>query len=325
MQHAQDVRSPSIETVVLAGGVGGARFVDSLCHVHAPADIAAIINTGDDIVMHGLYISPDVDIVLSTLAGIIHPQQGWGIVDDTDHCMAMLGTLGAPTWFMLGDKDLALHIQRTALMYQGQTVTHITQQFARALGVDVTLLPMSNSHVATHINTPDGWVHFQEFLVRDRARSPITGIAYHGIDAAEPSPEVWAALARAKRVFIAPSNPLVSVGTILALRGMRQWFQERRIPVIAISPIVGGNVIKGPLVPMLQHAGYEVSARGIATWYHGLIDGIVIDDVDATLAPDIEASGVAVCVTDTIMATPERKARLAQRCLDFCSALGGTP
>ncbi len=323
MQDTHTV-SQSMRTVVLAGGVGGARFLDGLRLVSPPPQITAIVNTGDDIEMHGLYISPDVDIVLSTLAGIIHPGQGWGIVDDTDHCMGMMGQLGAQTWFMLGDKDLALHIQRTALRKQGLTVTQITQQYAQALGVDVRVLPMTNSHVETHIHTPAGWIHFQEYLVRERAQPPIHGIAYRGIADAQASDEVWQALRQAEQIIIAPSNPIVSVGTILALSGIREFFAQRRVPVIAISPIVGGNVIKGPLVPMLQHAGYAVSPVGIAQWYHGLIDGMVIDSVDSALADAVAATGVRVCVTDTIMADPARKAALAQRCLDFCAELSQT-
>lgn len=323
MQDTHTV-SQSMRTVVLAGGVGGARFLDGLRLVSPPPQITAIVNTGDDIEMHGLYISPDVDIVLSTLAGIIHPGQGWGIVDDTDHCMGMMGQLGAQTWFMLGDKDLALHIQRTALRKQGLTVTQITQQYAQALGVDVRVLPMTNSHVETHIHTPAGWIHFQEYLVRERAQPPIHGIAYHGIADAQASDEVWQALRQAEQIIIAPSNPIVSVGTILALSGIREFFAQRRVPVIAISPIVGGNVIKGPLVPMLQQAGYAVSPVGIAQWYHGLIDGMVIDSVDSALADAVAATGARVCVTDTIMADPARKAALAQRCLDFCAELSQT-
>ncbi|MFM2031405.1 MAG: hypothetical protein RLZZ297_170 [Chloroflexota bacterium] len=311
--HTHSGSHPSI--AVLCGGVGAARFLEGVVQVTDPRAVSAIINTGDDIVMHGLHISPDVDIVLSTLAGIINPAHGWGIVDDTDHCMQMLKTLGAPGWFMLGDKDLALHIQRTAMALSGATPTDIARSFARALGVTVDLLPMTHAAVATHISTPAGDVHFQEYLVRDRATAAITGIHYRGIETATATDAVWAALRTATRICIAPSNPIVSVGTILALPGVRDFLQNRTIPVVAVSPIVGGAAIKGPLVPMLVNAGYEVSALGIAQWYRGLIDTLVIDTADAALAPAIAALGITPVVTDTIMRDAATKAALARTVL----------
>ncbi len=309
------------KTVVLSGGVGAARFLAGLNQIVDPTSICAIINTGDDIEFHGLVISPDIDIVMCTLAGIIHPGQGWGIVDDSDHCMSMLRTLGAPDWFMLGDKDLALHIQRTALRKQGLNETQITDRFRRAFEVNVTLLPMTHDSVQTHINTPAGEVHFQEYLVRDRAKSQITGIHYHGITGAHATPDVLHSLRSATGIVIAPSNPLVSVGTILALPNVHQLIAQRHVPAIAISPIVGGAAIKGPAVAMLNYAGIEVSALGIARHYQGLIDGMVIDNVDAALAPAIESLGMAVCVTDTIMSDDMRKAHLARTCMEFMATL----
>lgn len=309
------------QTVVFSGGVGAARFLEGLVNVLPAESICAIVNTGDDIEMHGLYISPDVDIVICTLAGIIHPGQGWGIVDDTDHCMGMLGKLGAPTWFMLGDKDMALHIQRTALMKQGLTATQISQQFCDALGVGVRILPMTHDSVQTHIHTPQGLVHFQHFLVRDRAQSAITGIEYVGIDTAQATSDVHDAIATAQQIIIAPSNPLVSVGTILGLPGIGERLRNRQVPAITVSPIVGGKAIKGPLVPMLQNAGIDVSALGIATHYQGLIDGMVIDQQDAELAPAIEALGIRVRVTDTIMRDQAHKTALANQCLELLAEL----
>jgi LPPG:FO 2-phospho-L-lactate transferase len=235
--------------------------------------------------------------------------------------MSMLRTLGAPDWFMLGDKDLALHIQRTALRKQGWNETQITDQFRRTFGVNVTLLPMTHDSVQTHINTPAGEVHFQEYLVRDRAKAQITGIHYHGIDSAYATADVLHSLQTATGIVIAPSNPLVSVGTILALPEIRQIITQRHVPAIAISPIVGGAAIKGPAVAMLNYAGIEVSALGIARHYQGLIDGMVIDNVDAALAPAIEALGMAVCVTDTIMSDDMRKANLARTCMEFMATL----
>ncbi|NBU63136.1 MAG: 2-phospho-L-lactate transferase [Chloroflexia bacterium] len=309
------------KTIVLSGGVGAARFLAGLQQIVDPTSICAIINTGDDIEFHGLAISPDVDIVMCTLAGIIHPTQGWGIVDDSDHCMTMLRTLGAPDWFMLGDKDLALHIQRTALRKKGWNETQITQQFRTALGVKATLLPMTHDSVQTHIITPAGDVHFQEYLVRDRAKAQILGIEYRGITSAHATGDVLHSLRTAAGIIIAPSNPLVSVGTILGLPHVRQLISQRHVPAIAISPIVGGAAIKGPAVAMLNYAGIAVSALGVAQHYQGLIDGMVIDNVDATLAPAIEALGMAVCVTDTIMSDDMRKANLARTCMEFMATL----
>lgn len=309
------------QTVVLSGGVGAARFLEGLVNVLPAKSICAIVNTGDDIEMHGLHISPDVDIVICTLAGIIHPGQGWGIIDDTDHCMGMLGKLGAPTWFMLGDKDMALHIQRTALMKQGLNATQISQQFCEALGVAVRVLPMTHDSVQTHIRTPQGLVHFQHFLVRDRAQSTITGIEYLGMEHAHATPDVHDAIAQAHQIIIAPSNPLVSVGTILGLPGVDTALCNRRVPAITVSPIVGGKAIKGPLVPMLQNAGIEVSALGVAKYYQGRIDGMVIDQQDSELATAIEALGIRVRVTDTIMRDLAHKSALATQCLELLAEL----
>ncbi len=321
MHTPPQIPNTSHKTIVFSGGVGAARFLEGLVQILPRDAVCAIINTGDDVEMHGLVISPDVDIVLCTLAGIIHPTQGWGIVDDSDHCMHMLGKLGAPTWFMLGDKDLALHIQRTALLKQGWNATQIAEHFRQCLDVPALLLPMSHESVQTHISTPSGDVHFQEYLVRDRARSQITGITYRGIAQAQATAEVMHALTNASGIIIAPSNPFVSVGTILALPGIRNQLMNARVPRIAISPIVGGSAIKGPAVAMLQHAGVEISAVGIAKLYQGCIDGMVIDTVDADLAPRITELGMKVCITDTIMRDSERKAALATTCLRFMTEL----
>lgn len=317
MQTPPTIPEITNKTVVFSGGVGAARFLEGLIRVLPDNAVCAIVNTGDDIEMHGLLISPDIDIVLCTLAGLIHPTQGWGVVDDSDHCMQMLGKLGAPTWFMLGDKDLAFHIQRSALHKAGWHATHIAEHFRQCLGVKALLLPMSHDTVHTHIVTPAGVRHFQEYLVRDRAQAVVTGIEYHGIETAQATPYVQQALATATGLIIAPSNPFVSVGTILALPGVRQALMQARVPRIAISPIVGGAAIKGPAVAMLTHAGVEISAYGIATLYQGCIDGMVIDNVDAALAPRINALGIKVCVTDTIMRDTEHKQRLAETCVRF--------
>ncbi|PDW00108.1 2-phospho-L-lactate transferase [Candidatus Chloroploca asiatica] len=296
---------------VLAGGVGAARFLEGVVQVVPPATVTAVVNTGDDFVLHGLVISPDLDIVTCTLADLIDREQGWGIAGDTDECMQWLGRLGGPTWFKLGDRDLALHIRRTALLSEGESLTAIADQFRQALGVAVKLVPMSDDPAPTHILTPVGEMHFEEYFVRRRAQDRVTGVRLHAAGRALPSPDALAACAEAAAIVIAPSNPVVSVGPIVSLPGMREAIRSARVPVVAVSPIVGGAAIKGPAAPLMQAMGMEVSALGVARAYADLIDGIVIDQVDADLAPAIAALGLQVAVTDTIMRGPDEKAHLA--------------
>lgn len=307
--------------VVLAGGVGAARFIEGLVQVVAPETITAVVNTGDDFELHGLTISPDVDIVTGTLAGVIDQVQGWGIVDDTAECMSWLGKLGAPTWFKLGDRDLAFHIYRTALLKQGLSLSQIADQFRRALGVAVRIMPMSDQPVPTHIITPAGEMHFEEYFVQRRAQDEVLGVRFVNAEAASPAPGLLEAIASASVILFAPSNPIVSVGPILALPGVRAALQATKAPIVAVSPIVGGAPIKGPAAPLMRSQGLEVSALGIAHAYQGLIGGLVIDDLDAALAAPIAALGMGVVVTDTIMRGPEEKAHLAQTALDLAASL----
>ena len=301
--------------ITLAGGVGAARFLEGLVQVVPPAEVTAIVNTGDDFELHGLSISPDLDIVTCTLAGLIDQAQGWGIAGDTLECMDWLGRLGAPTWFSLGDRDLALHIRRTTLLRAGHTLSEVSDQFRRALGVAVRILPMSDQPVPTHVLTPAGELHFEEYFVQRRAQDEVLGVRYVGVEAARPAPGVLEAIRAAEAVLIAPSNPIVSVGTILALPGVRSALRETRAPVVAVSPIVGGAAIKGPAAPLMRSQGFEVSARGVAACYHGVADALVIDQVDAALAGEIRGLGMHVVVTDTIMRGPAEKRALAQAAL----------
>ncbi|KPV52228.1 2-phospho-L-lactate transferase [Kouleothrix aurantiaca] len=302
--------------VTLAGGVGAARFLEGVVQVVPPEQVTAIVNTGDDITLHGLYISPDVDIVTYTLAGIVEPVNGWGIAGDSTNTLGMLKQLGVDTWFLLGDRDLAVHIRRTELMRAGRTLAEISDEFRRALGVATQVLPMCNEPVSTHIDTDAGLMHFEHFLVQRRAQDAVRGVQFVGADVAQPAPGVLEAIRDAEAILIAPSNPIVSVGTILAVPGVRAAIEASAAPVVAVSPIVGGAAIKGPAAPMLTALGYEVSARGVAQCYAGLIDALVIDQVDAALADDIRAMGIDVVVTDTIMRGPAEKRALAQATLD---------
>lgn len=302
--------------VTLAGGVGAARFLEGLVQVVPPETVTAVVNTGDDFELHGLYISPDLDIVTCTLADVIDREQGWGITGDTRNCLDWMGKLGGETWFALGDKDLALHIQRTALLRAGHTLAEVADRFRRALGVAVRIVPMSNDPVPTHIVTPMGEMHFEEFFVKHRCQPEILGVRSLGVERARPAPGILEAIAGAEAVVIAPSNPIVSVGTILGLSGVRAALEATPAPVVAISPIVGGAAIKGPAVPMMRSAGVEPTALGIARHYHGLIDALVIDEADRSLAPQIESLGIRAIVTDTIMRGPMEKAALARVALE---------
>ncbi len=302
--------------VTLAGGVGAARFLEGVVQVVPPEDVTAIVNTGDDITLHGLYISPDVDIVTYTLAGIVEPSQGWGVRGDTTNTLDMLKKLGADTWFLLGDQDLAVHIRRTELMRAGVPLSEIADQFRRALGVATRVLPMCEQPVGTYIQTTAGLMHFEHYLVQRHAQDEVLGVHFEGAASARPAPGVLEAIRDAEAILIAPSNPIVSVGTILAVPGVRAALEATSAPLVAVSPIVGGAAIKGPAAPLMQALGFEVSARGVAHCYAGLADVLVIDQVDAALADDIRAGGMDVAVTDTIMRGPAEKRALAQAAID---------
>lgn len=307
--------------LTLAGGVGAARFLEGLVQVVPPAEVTALVNTGDDITLHGLYISPDVDIVTYTLAGIVEESQGWGVRGDTTHTLQMLKRLGADTWFLLGDQDLAVHIRRTELLRAGRTLAEIADEFRRALGVATRIIPMCNQPVGTYIDTSAGRMHFEHYLVQRHAKDAVLGVHFAGAEAATPAPGVLEAIREAEAIVIAPSNPIVSVGTILAVPGIRAAIEASPAPVVAVSPIVGGQAIKGPAAPLMAALGYEVSARGVAQCYAGLIDALVIDHADAALAEDIRAMGVEVLVTDTIMRGMPEKRALAQAVLDAAAAV----
>lgn len=298
--------------VTLAGGVGAARFLEGLVQVVPPETVTAIVNTGDDFELHGLYISPDLDIVTCTLAGVIDQGQGWGITGDTYACLEWLGRLGAPTWFNLGDRDLALHIQRTALLRTGHTLSQVVDQFRRAFGVAVRILPMSDQPVPTHVLTAEGEIHFEEYFVQRRAADAVQGVRFVGVETAAPAPGVLEAIAAASAVLLAPSNPIVSIGPILALPGVREALRQTPAPVVAVSPIVGGAPIKGPAAPLMRAVGLPVSAVGIAQAYRDFLDVLVFDQVDAALKEEIEALGIRAVSTDTIMRGPVEKANLAR-------------
>jgi LPPG:FO 2-phospho-L-lactate transferase len=299
--------------VALAGGVGGAKLADGL-QAHIAADLTVVVNTGDDCWRHGLLVMPDHDTVLYNLAGIEQVEWGWGIEGDTHATMTQLGVYGEETWFGLGDRDLALHIVRTARLRGGARLTEACVGAQRSLGIAARILPMSDDPVATEVRTAEGWLEFQEYFVHQRQAPDVLELRFAGIDTAAPTPEVLAAIADAEAIVIAPSNPLVSVAPILDVPGMRQALaaaRARGVPVAAVSPIIGGKALKGPADRMLAALGHESSALGVARLYANLIDTYVLDAEDADTARAVEALGLQPVVTDTIMRDDASRARLA--------------
>jgi LPPG:FO 2-phospho-L-lactate transferase len=313
--------------VVLAGGVGGSKFLWGLAQEAGGESLSAIVNTGDDIEMHGLKICPDLDIVTYTLAGVVDPEKGWGFAGDTFECMKVLGRYGRPTWFNLGDRDLGTHIYRTQAMRQGSRPTEVADAIRRALGVQTRILPMTDEAVTTYVLVGDGpthSLHFQEYLVERKAADEIRGIEYRGSPRAHPTPEVLSALQEADAIFLAPSNPVASIGPILAIPGIRACLRATQAPIVAVSPVVGGQSLKGPTDKFLRWAGVEVSPLGVARLYHSALDGLdgmLIDSVDADKAASIEALGVAVRTGEIIMRSPDDKRRVARDALEFLKAL----
>ncbi len=303
--------------VALAGGVGGAKLADGLQAVVGDG-LTIVVNTGDDCWRHGLLVMPDHDTVLYNLAGIEQVEWGWGIEGDTHAVMDQFGAYGEETWFSLGDRDLALHVARTARVRAGGRLTDVCLGLQRSLGIAARILPMTDAPVATEVRTAGGWLEFQEYFVHQRQVPEVMELRFVGIDAAAPTPEVIAAIETAQAIVIAPSNPLVSVGPILGVPGMREILlsaRDRGVPLAAVSPIIGGRAIKGPADRMLASLGFESSAAGVARLYADLVDVFVLDGVDRALAPAIEALGLQPVVADTVMTDDASRARLASRVL----------
>lgn len=301
---------------VLAGGVGASRFLQGLQQVVDPADITVVSNTGDDVEVFGLYVSPDVDIVIYAMAGAVNPDTGWGLQGDTLNVVQALRRFGYPQWFNLGDRDLATAVHRTRLLRDGVPMHEIVDGIARSWGLTSKLIPMSNQRVETGIIGPDGLIPFQEYMVRLGTEVEVRGIEFAGVASATPAPGVLESLAGAEMVILAPSNPFVSIGPILAVPGIREALASTPATRVAISPIIAGEVVKGPAAKMLAALGHEVSALGAARIYQGLVDVMVIDEKDRALAPSVEALGMRCMVTDTLMSSDLRKAELARDVVD---------
>ena len=307
----------TLQTVLLAGGVGGAKMAEGLAAVSDPTHLTIIGNVADDAEFHGLWVSPDIDTITYTLAGLIDRDRGWGVRDETFRALGVFAQLGRETWMQLGDKDLALHIYRTHERRAGRRPTEVARDIARALGVAFDILLPTDDPIHTRVRTATGWLDFQEYFVREQCQPEVLEIAVSGGEAARPTPEALAAVARAGLIVFAPSNPLVSIRPILAVAELHAALRHCSAPIVAVSPIVGGKALKGPADRMLGSLGYPVDAGGVAAVYDGLLDGMVIDRVDGGAVQSLEAQGLRVCVADTVMTDAARKAKLAATVLEF--------
>ncbi len=309
------------KTVVLSGGVGGARFTWGLARFLPPEALTVVVNVGDDFRHFGLYISPDLDTVCYTLANMEHPERGWGLAEETWHALEMVARLGGPTWFRLGDRDLGLHLERTRRLAQGQPLSRVVQDVCRTLGVKLRILPVTDDPLRTVVLTREhGPLPFQEYFVKHGTQPTVTGFHFQGAAAARPAPGVLDALHQADMVLLAPSNPWVSLDPILAVPGLREAL--RSATVVGVSPILGGKTVKGPAAKMYRELGIEPSALAVARHYRGLLSGFVVDNQDAALAPLIEAElGIPVLITDTWMQPKPKREQVARSVWEFAYTL----
>lgn len=301
--------------VVLTGGTGGAKLIEGLAAEIDPSELTIICNTGDDCFLHGLHISPDIDTITYTLAGLIDDVRGWGIKGDTFTTLERLGRLGADTWFRVGDRDLATHITRTRLLREGRSLSQVTEHVRKSLGVKATILPMSDDRVETRVVTPGGEISFQEFFVKERWSLEVNGIRLVGAEQSRPAPGVLETIGRASAVIVCPSNPITSIGPILAVPGIRSALMQVRAPVIGVSPIIGASAISGPAHKLMAAMGMEQSAFGVARAYADFLDTFIIDTEDATLKNQIEALGINVMATSIRMRSLSDKICLAHAML----------
>jgi len=312
----------STPIVSLCGGVGAARFLRGLVRAVEPSEITAIVNTGDDRIFYGVHVSPDLDIVTYTLAGRVDARKGYGLEGDSYEMVDALGALGHESWFRLGDRDFANSQHRTLRLREGAGLGRVTDELRERYGVATRILPMSEDPCATIVELEGGRrVHFEEYLARDGAPDEVTGVDLGEARRARPGPGVLDALRDAQTVLICPSNPIVSIGPILAMPDVRDALERSRAPIVAISPIVGGAPVKGPADRLMRGVGVEVSARGVAEIYRGLIDALILDERDADLAADIEAMGIRTRVLDTIMGDVATAQQLAEAALSLAVSL----
>jgi LPPG:FO 2-phospho-L-lactate transferase len=310
----------SQNVVALAGGVGGAKLAYGLAQVVPSNKLTIIVNTGDDFEHLGLYIAPDLDTVMYTLAGLANPATGWGVKNDSFNMLTAMAIYAGPTWFRLGDRDLATHLLRTRWLREGFPYNWVTNELSRRLGIRCTLLPMSENPVRTMVQTAAGELPFQEYFVHQECRPAVTGIRFVGAEEAQPSREAAAAIRSADVIVFCPSNPLVSLDPILAVSSMRRIITASRAPKVAVSPIIGGEALKGPAAKMMAELGLEVSAVGVARHFQDVLTGFVLDHADQSHQDTIGDLGLRTLVTATVMKSDEDKVKLAREVLDFARA-----
>lgn len=305
---------------VLAGGVGGARFVQALTEVVRPSDVTVIANVGDDLEVHGLHVSPDLDTLLYKLAGLGDEERGWGRADETWNARDTIERLGGETWFQLGDRDLGLHLVRTEALRRGEPLSAVTERIARAVGLQLALLPATDDRLRTRIRTPAGEFEFQEWFVARGHADRVDEVVYDGAAEATPAPGVLEAVEAAELIAIAPSNPFVSIGPILAVDEIRALVERRRERVVAVSPLIGGRAVKGPADAMFQSLADGTGAAQVTDCYKGLIGALVIDEADADDAAAVAERGVRPLVTRTLMSEPDARAELVETVLGLVPA-----
>jgi LPPG:FO 2-phospho-L-lactate transferase len=305
---------------VLSGGTGGAKFVDGLRQVMPAEDITLVVNTGDDLLWWGLYVSPDIDSITYVLSGMLSRERGWGVKGDTFLCLQAMGQLGEPTWFHTGDRDLAMHLLRSRLLAEGKTLLEATAVISGKLGVKARVLPMSNSRVETRVDTPIGELSFDEYFVQRWYQDPVNSVRFAGASDAEPAPGVIDAIVSADAVIVAPSNPVTSIGPILAVPGIRDALQRARGKIAAISPIVGNAPVAGPAGILMQAHGLPCSIAGVAQAYEDFLDVLVCDARDARAAESLRKNGLRVQCAQTIMRSSDDKAALAREVISLLSS-----
>ena len=305
--------------VVLTGGTGGAKFVDALKQLLPARKLTLVVNTGDDLEWWGLHVSPDLDSIMYVLAGMLRKERGWGVDGDTFECVEAMRRMNAPAWFRAGDRDLATHLTRTQLLASGRTLSEATAEIASALGVQSRILPMSDARVETRVTTPEGELSFQEYFVRERYRPEVRGVRFVGAEQASPAPGVLESIKSAEAVLLGTSNPITSIGPILAVPGIRQALRETQALVAAISPIVGGAAVSGPAGALMAAQGLPVSIAGVALAYRDFLDLLIVDERDSKAAEELRLSGLQVHCAQTIMKTADEKAALAATVLELVS------
>jgi LPPG:FO 2-phospho-L-lactate transferase len=300
---------------VLTGGTGGAKFVDGLHRILPPEELTIIVNTGDDHEWWGLHVSPDLDSITYVLAGILSPERGWGVRDDTFHCLQAMKALGAPSWFSVGDRDLATHLTRTLLLSQEYSLTEATRIISKKFDIKAHILAMSDQHVETRIHTPAGELTFQEYFVKRRYQDPVNSIRFACSMDARPAPGVLDAIAHAEAVFIAPSNPITSIGPILAIPGVREALRETKARIVAVSPLIGTDAVSGPAAALMAAQSLSASIAGVAESYNDFLDTLIVHESDAEVARELSKNGIEFHSADILMRSTEDKIRVAKAAL----------